>query len=111
METPKPINAANSADFRTVAIFFQDAGINELFSALLQSRGERTQVIHSTNELSDISLLITEPQLFEQLPQSYNGKCMLVGNKNALKGLNAICLTRPLTEEKIESAIVQLLSR
>lgn len=88
-----------------VSIYFEEEEINQLFSELLRSKGVKTRVLGSLEELSGATRIVTEPQYFPQLPSAYKGSCLLVGNKESLKGLSGVHLPRPLTESKVESAI------
>ena len=80
-----------------------------LISSLLQSRGVRTHIINSIEQLNGYSKLVTEPQFFYRLPKRPPQSCLLIGNQNALEGAEAVTLSRPLTESKIELAINKFL--
>ena len=101
---------ANSLDYSKVAICFEDQEINLLFSELLEVRGVETVILNSISDFSGESKLVTEPQFFSAIDQRFRGQCLLVGNREALRGLPAHSLCRPLTEDKVESAIHKLLS-
>ena len=92
-----------------IAIFFEDRKINMLISGLLNARGVRTRIVTSTADLSVNDKVVTEPQYFPRLSGRTRGRCLLIGNREAVEGANAITLTRPLTEEKIEQAIAEFL--
>ena len=94
----------------TVAILFEDPDINEVFAELLLARGLHPIILSSTTDADGLTKIITEPQYFHHLPPAPREHCLVVGNKNALLNCNAICLSRPLTEEKIESAMSEFLS-
>jgi hypothetical protein len=99
----------------TISICFEEDTITELFSALLRAKGVKTRVVNSPKELSEKDInsgtkIITEPQYIPLVPEVLKYECMVVGNKESLKGLPGITLSRPLTEQKIELAIEDLLS-
>lgn len=107
-ETPLP---ANSSDFRPVALLFADHQITELFSELLQSRGIRTRAITSTELLPPESRIITEPQFLSTLTPAARSRCLVVGASADLCDPGILSLSRPLTEEKVEFALRQLLGQ
>ncbi len=94
-----------------VSIYFADPTINHLFSELLKARGVRTRIIEDAATLPGSTRIITEPQFFPQIPNALRPTCLVVGNKDAMKGLEVLQLSRPLTEEKIETALATFLSR
>ena len=98
-----------SVDPLEIAVFFEDRKINLLISGLLNARGVRTRIITSTEDLSAMDKVITEPQYFPRLGARSRKHCLLIGNREAVEGANAITLTRPLTEEKIEQAMAEFL--
>lgn len=100
---------ANSADFQAVAIYFAEPTINLLFAELLQSRGVNVRIVESSDELPKATKIITEPQYFPLIAKEKHHQCLVVGNKSALKDIEALSLSRPLTEEKVEDALSQLL--
>jgi|GEM_PF-1616180 len=102
---------ANASDFPPVCVYFEDETITQLFSDLLEARGIHTQILTDLEQMPNGSetKIITEPQFFQFLDKSSHGKCLIVGNKEALRGIAALSLSRPLTEEKIENALAQFL--
>lgn len=92
-----------------VSICFAEEEINHLFSELLRSRGVPTRILQHVSEANGETKVITEPQYFPQIPDSYKQSCLIVGNKESLKGLTGVLLSRPLTEFKIETAIESFL--
>ena len=100
---------ANSADFEAIAICFEEETINLLFSELLNVRGVKTEILESIDDFSGKMKLITEPQFLDSIPHKHHHRCLVVGNKDRLVGLESITLSRPLTEEKIEQALRNLL--
>ena len=93
-----------------VSIYFEDPDISELFSRLLEVRGISTKMPACINDIQPGDRVITEPQYYSSLEQASSKNCLLVGNKNVLRDLDAVLLSRPLTEEKIESAISEFLN-
>ncbi len=94
-----------------IAICFQDDTINYLFAGLLESRGIHTTIVETVENLDATTKLITEPLFLGHLSNDKLQHCLVVGNKESLKGLSAITLSRPLTEEKIELAISEFLGQ
>lgn len=92
-----------------VTICFEKDTISELFSELLRARGIKTRIITSLNEAQGETKIITEPQYMPKLPNEYKLECLIVGNKESLKGLPGVQLSRPLTEQKIEAAFSRFL--
>jgi hypothetical protein len=107
--------SANQSDYSealcTVSICFADPMINHLFSELLEARGVRTRIVSDITEAVKETKIITEPQFFPDLEPSQRTSCLIVGNKESLKEVEALSLSRPLTEEKIESALADFLKR
>ncbi|MCO6429944.1 MAG: hypothetical protein J5J00_03720 [Deltaproteobacteria bacterium] len=93
-----------------IAILFGEPQINLLFSELLKARGLRTQIITDASILEPSVKVITEPQFFESLGQENKKRCLVVGNKDALRAVDALSLSRPLTEAKIEAALSRFLA-
>jgi hypothetical protein len=92
-----------------VSICFEEESINILFSELLRSRGVATCILPSPQQAHGNTKIITEPQYLPLIPESYKHECLVVGNKESLKAWDGIKLSRPLTEQKIETAIAELL--
>ena len=105
-----PLEAANSSDYRPVGIYFEDPVINQLFAELLRVRGVEASVLHTLEDADSETRIITEPQFFPEIPNAQRRSCLVVGNRDAVKDLEAHALTRPLTEEKIDSALKAFLS-
>jgi len=82
-----------------------------LFSELLEVRGVHTKIAESPQTVPLNTRVITEIQYFSELPKECRMQCLVVGNKDALRGIDALTLSRPLTEEKIESALAAFLQR
>ena len=92
-----------------VAVLFEQDLIKVVFSDLLEARGVPTVIIEGVNELAPGARVITEVQFFSQLPPAAQARALVVGNKDTLRDLPALALSRPLTEEKVEVALVQFL--
>lgn len=103
------LTAKNNTDFSPVCILFSDGVINELFAELLSVRGVDACIVHSMEGVPENARIITEPHFFPEIPPTMRHHCLIVGNREALKGLPTYALSRPLTEEKIETALGQLL--
>jgi hypothetical protein len=103
------LTAVNTTDFAPVCIYFTDEVINELFAELLAVRGVEARIVHSVEAVPGNARIITEPHLFPALAPTQRSRCLVVGDRTAVAGLHAFALTRPLTEEKIETALGQLL--
>jgi len=108
--SPFEQRAANTPDFAPVVILFESPRISGLFLDLLQSRDIPSQVIDSCSELAADTRIITEPQYFEELLPAQRQRCLLVGQPGQLPGHTVATLSQPLTEDKIERAIQDLLA-
>jgi hypothetical protein len=104
-------NLTPTGSTNQIAICFQDDTINYLFAGLLESRGVHTTIVETVENLSPSTRLITEPLYLGHLSSDSLQHCLVVGNKESLKGLSTVTLSRPLTEEKIENAISEFLNR
>lgn len=101
---------ANRTDFFEVSICFEDPTINLLFSELLEVRGIRTHILAGILDFTGVNKIVTEPQFYPCLDSEQRQRCLIVGNKDALRELkDGIPLSRPLTEDKVEEAISQFL--
>ena len=109
-ELHKPSPPANSQDFARVSLCFLDQAVTRIFAALLQARGIPVQVLGSIVELQEESLVITEPAYYSMVRPSHQGRCLIVGNPEALEKITDLSLRRPLSEEKIENALAALLA-
>jgi len=81
-----------------------------MFADLLRAIGVQAQILDSINQLQAETRIITEPQFLPRLRPEQAEKCLIVGNKGVLEGLPVQSLSRPLTEEKIETALSQFLN-
>ena len=102
--------AANNPDFAPVAILFESQRISDLFLDLLASRDIPGEVVTSSAALDTDVRIITEPQFFPTLTPAQQGRCLVVGQKDQLPEQSTARLSQPLTEEKIERALRQLLA-
>lgn len=113
-DSPSPDTTENAArsngERRPVSIHFAEPFISTLFSELLKARGVATCIVESVEAAAEGSPIITEPQFFPRIPCERRSECLIVGNKDTLRGLDAHLLSRPLTEEKVEAALAEFLS-
>lgn len=99
----------NREEREVVSICFHDQHIASLFANLLSARGVANQIIETLEDSPSGTRIITEPALFEDLPDPANHPCLLVGSDGTKLPAAIIPLPQPLTENKIESALRQLL--
>lgn len=92
----------------TVCILFEDPSINKIFAQLLISRGFQPRIVNDVDEIEEHEKIISEANFFVCLDPSAQERCMIVGESNGLENIAPICLTRPLTEEKVEAALAEL---
>ena len=100
---------ANATDYSPVSLFFNDDTITHIFSQLLEVHGFKTSILGDIGEYDGSTRIITEPQFFSRIDPAHHRKCLVIGNKESLNGINALSLSRPLTEEKIEHALSRFL--
>lgn len=100
---------ANSSDYSEVSVLFADEGISLLFSNLMESRGIKANCVKSISDLQQSEKIITEAQFYKLLPVGKQRHCLFISStpQNTRAG---ICLTQPLTEEKIEWALDKFLN-
>lgn len=105
--------SANTPDYTaansSVAVCFADPNITHLFAALLEARGVHAQVVSNLNELSNSTKIITEPMMLPNDLNTFKEKILVIGNHLMNDQADIISLARPLTEEKIDRALAQLL--
>lgn len=89
----------------TIYILFEDEDVRLVFSELLQAIGTRTEIITSLEGVPECAAVVTEPCFYQRLLPSQKQKSLIIGNKTALANITTPTLSRPLTEEKIESAL------
>lgn len=90
-----------------VGVYFQEREIAEVFADLVCSMGAEGEVIDDLRTFSqgELQKIVTEPVFFRELPEAFQERCLLVGNKDALRRFPAASLSRPLTEEKVTQAL------
>lgn len=93
----------------TIFVLFEDEDVNLILSELLGSRGVTPCVISQVAELPADSKIVTEPKYFDGLNNAQRKNCLVIGNKTSLENIEALCLSRPLTEEKVERALSEFL--
>lgn len=103
------LHVVNGREYYSVAVLFADPMITYLFASLLQARGVQTQVVHDADEVDESIKVITEPQYYSQLPPAAQRHCLLVCSKEPTES-DVICLSQPLTEDKVEAALARFLS-
>lgn len=94
----------------TVVVHFEDAEITAAFTDLLGAIGMRTVAPGSLSVLDGCPRIVTEPRFYADLDNDQQQRCLVVGNSEHLSNIDACSLARPLTENKIEKAICDLLS-
>jgi hypothetical protein len=99
-----------------VTILFHDPEINSIFAALVEGGDVVTSVpaavpyaiSHGTAKNTKI---ITEPDYLPMIPKELHGSCLVVGPAEQVRNLDTQTLSQPLTEEKVERALVALLAQ
>jgi len=102
-------NPANSSDYYPIAIYFCDLEISYLFAELIESQGYKAEIVDSVEDATKETHIITEPAIFDRLPNWSKAQCLVVGDVNTTKNGQATYLLRPLSEEKIETALYTFL--
>lgn len=102
-------SAANSSDTGAVSIFFADTDITELFAALLEAHGVTVAILSDLAQATVETKIITEVKYFPRLTPDQANKALIVGRKSALRGIPALCLAQPLTEEGVMTALERFL--
>lgn len=107
--TYKTNKIANLNDYQDITILFSDKVITKLFTQLLKTKGVHPKPINSLKELNESEKIITEPLYYKQLSPNLQEHCLLLTSKKET-GIAGICLTQPLTERKIETALSSFLA-
>lgn len=108
-DTSRP---ARSPSTLPVAVCFLDREINQIFAELLNARGVETFITEDLATLSGEVRIITEPGAMHRLDPKHHQRCLVVTNCSSdTQSLGSLSLSRPLTEQKIERALAELLSR
>lgn len=98
---------------KLIGILFAEEQISLLFAELVKARGGKVVLLDSASgSLSDYEGLITEPRIYNRINQEnpkIDKKFLVVGNSDLDFQSNAINLSRPLTEEKVEQALTELM--
>ncbi len=101
--------------YDTVTVCFIDPAIQALFTELLTARGVKTHILHEIPFGFSNTKIITEPYFLPDIPKAALTKCLIVGNaqhtRESAAESEAIYLSRPLTESKVEHALAQFLTR
>ncbi len=98
------------AEVHEVAICFHDPVINQVFAELLEARGVSAKVVENLKEIGEKERIITEPRYLEQLNKRFLANCLVVGYRRPSTEEPFRSLSQPLTEQKIEQALAELLS-
>ena len=104
--------AQNVNDYATVWVCFHEHLISCLFADLLESRGVPAKIVSGLIEPDQLTRIITEPKYFVTLSPDQQRHCLIVGTPESLapyRGNGTNTLARPLSEEKIDTALAQLL--
>jgi hypothetical protein len=107
-----PCNKVDKATAATeVAVCFHDLAIAHLFAQLLRNRGGTPLIVREIEAAHSTRHVITEPELFEELPAPANHLCLIVGNRPVDTPTPAIQVLQPLSEAKIEAALDRFLQQ
>jgi hypothetical protein len=109
MQTKPPFH--NVDDYATVCVCFHEHLISYLFADLLEARGVPTKIVRHLDDPCNVPRIITEPSYYDLLPLEQQGRCLIVGTTESLAqydGRGAHTLSRPLSEDKINSALKTL---
>lgn len=93
-----------------IAVCFQDQRIATLFAELIKARGNTPLLVSQIEEAHATTRVITEPELFEELPAPADHFCLIVGNREVATPTQTVQLTQPLSEAKIEAALDKFLA-
>ena len=93
----------------SIYILFEDEDVRMVFSELLEALGKKTKIVSTLNGIPENASIVTEPRYYQDLLPAQRTKSLVIGNKTALEKIPTPCLSRPLTEEKIEVALATLL--
>jgi hypothetical protein len=93
-----------------IAVCFQDQRIATLFAELIKARGNTPLLVSQIEDAHCTTRVITEPELFEELPAPADHFCLIVGNREVTTPTQTVQLTQPLSEAKIEAALDKFLT-
>ncbi len=96
---------AGEAPPDTICILFEDPAIKKIFAQLVVSRGFSPKIIDDIADIQPDSKVISEANYFVHLDRDMQRKCLVVGDNTGIENTAPVCLTRPLTEEKVEAAL------
>lgn len=100
------MNSSREAEEKdSICILFEDPAIKKAFAQLLVSRGYVPRIVSDVSEIQPNSKVISEANYFMHLDRETQGRCLVVGNNSGVQKVAPICLTQPLTEEKVEAAL------
>lgn len=91
-----------------IAIFIEDISIASLFSELAEAHGAITRIAFNAQQIAGASRVITEPQFFPLLTKEQKKNTLVVSNGENFKDAK-VTLRRPLTAERVETALDKLI--
>lgn len=97
--------AHEGADPSRVYILFEDPAIKNVFAQLLTARGCHAEAVDDIAEIQPDAKVISEANFFIHFSRETQNRCLVVGDNTGIEQLAPVCLTRPLTEEKVEQAL------
>ncbi len=92
-------------NLKPVCVHFANPDITALFSELFECHGVKTVKYTKVSEIPVSLPLVTEPMILNSLSKASERICLLVGDRDSLKGHNSITIEQPLTVPKIERSI------
>ncbi len=92
-----------------VSVLFSDSDVASIFAELLEAQGAEVSFLSSSAQLTGKTRIVTEPRYFPEISPDQYRHCLIVGNREAVKGLPTLALARPLTEESVEQALAKLM--
>ena len=92
-------------DEAKVYVLFEDPAIKRIFAQLLTARGYEPLVVDDVTEIQPNGRVISEPNYFIHFDRKVQDRCLVVGDNKGIEKIAPVCLTRPLTEEKVEIAL------
>lgn len=100
-----------SADSKhTIFILIEDEDLSLLFAELVEAHGREAEIVRSEQYIPLSARVLTEPRYYQSLSDQQKESSLVIGNKTALESICTPTLARPLTEEKIISALDKFLS-
>ena len=94
----------------TVFILIEDEDLSLLFAELVKAHGRDVQTVTSEKYIPLSARILTEPKFYDTLSEDQKQGSLVVGSKTALGSIATATLSRPLTEDKIVTALEGFLS-